>query len=102
MNTHVLSRAAAALVLAASLASAEQVPSSADDTYRFVSGKGDEKTVTYAATGSGVSFAWPGAANAGWDTALVSARIAAEPGAEPWVEMVAGSARAKLYLDADG
>ncbi len=103
MKKSTLAHAAAASLLWAGLAlAAEQVPSAADDSYAFVAGKGEETKVAFAATGTGVSFAWPGAAAADWDTALVSARIAAQAGVEPWVEMVAGPARATLYLDADG
>lgn len=102
-KTSSLVRAAVASLLWAGVAlAAEQVPSSADDSYTFVAGKGEDTAITYAANGTGVSFAWPGAKASDWDTALVSARITAEPGAEPWVEMVAGPARAKLYLDAGG
>lgn len=102
MTKSLVRAAAASLLWAGAVLAAEQVPSSADDSYTFAAGKGEDSAITYAATGTGVSFAWPGAKAADWDTALVSARITADAGAEPWVELVAGPARAKLYLDAEG
>ncbi len=90
----------AAAALAASLASTTGAAAQGDDGYRFVAGRSEEKAVAFAANATGVSFAWPATKDAAWDTALMSARVTAEEGAaEPWVEMVAGSARAKLYLD---
>jgi hypothetical protein len=95
-----LGRTLAAAALVVGLAPARPAGAQGDDAYRFVAGRSEGKAVSLAANGTGVTFAWPATKEAAWDTALVSARVTAEEGAaEPWVEMVAGSARAKLYLD---
>jgi hypothetical protein len=88
-----------ALAVATSLGLAATALAGSDDAYRFAAARSEEKAVTFTANGTGVTFPWAAPKNADWDTALVSARVTAEAGGEPWVELVAGSARAKLYLD---
>jgi hypothetical protein len=71
-----------------------------DDRYRFVAGRGDERAVTLEAAPSGARLTWGGARRE-WDTALLGVRVSAGP-TDPSVEIAAGGARVRQYLDANG
>jgi len=66
--------------------------------YHFAAGSSQPVSVELAATADGVRFAWPKTA-AGWDTALLGVRVDAGAEQAPFVELSAGSARGKLYLE---
>lgn len=85
-------------MLAALLAGlCSEVAAGADDSYRFVPGRGEERPATLSATEEGVRWNWVAPAG-GWDTALVGVRVTAAA-QEPWVELIAGSERIEQYLD---
>jgi LmbE family N-acetylglucosaminyl deacetylase len=71
-----------------------------DDRYRFAAGRGDERAVTLEAAPSGARLTW-GGARPEWDTALLGVRVSAGP-TDPSVEIAAGGARVRQYLDANG
>lgn len=71
-----------------------------DDRYLFAAGRGDERPVTLEAAPSGARFTWSGA-RPGWDTALLGVRVSAGA-TDPSVEITAGDARVRQYLDANG
>ncbi len=68
------------------------------DNYKF-SASSPAVSVELAKTDAGVRFSWPKPSGPGWDTALlgVEVDVGAEPA--PCVELAAGSARARQYLD---
>jgi LmbE family N-acetylglucosaminyl deacetylase len=76
------------------------VPASAaqDDRYAFAPGRSTEKSIILASTAVGARFLWDAAP--GWDTALLGIRMT---GTAPTsiVDVTAGSARVRQYLDAD-
>lgn len=88
---------AAGLALSAPrAAAAADAPPGSDDHYRFAAGASAEHVTDLTTTDGGVGWSWVAAA--GWDTALLGVRVdAREP--EPWVELHAGSAHLKQYLD---
>jgi LmbE family N-acetylglucosaminyl deacetylase len=68
------------------------------DNYKFSSAS-SPVSVELAKTDAGVGFAWPKPANAAWDTALLGVNVDAGAEEGSWVELAAGSARSKQYLD---
>ena len=94
-----LAMLAGALLTSAGFTLAQETPAG-DDRYRFAAGRSDERAVTLEAASAGARFTW-GGARPGWDTALVGVRISAGA-ADPAVEISAGGARVRQYLDANG
>lgn len=69
----------------------------ADDSYVFLPGRSEERGTLLQATENGARWSWS-SPMAGWDTALLGVRVSAAA-EEPWVELLAGSARVAQYLD---
>ncbi len=71
---------------------------SGDDNYRFAPSSSQSLRLELSSTETGVRFTWPGR-SAPWDTALLGVSVDAGAEEAPWVELAAGSARARQYFD---
>lgn len=68
------------------------------DPYQFATGSSVEQPVRMTRTPEGVRFIWPQVSAAKWDTGLLAVQSwGAE--SQPWVEVSAGSATTRQYLD---
>src|SRR5215472_10413343 len=68
------------------------------DPYQFAAGSSVEQQVRLTATPEGARFTWPKVSATQWDTGLLAVQSwGAE--SQPWVEVSAGSATTRQYLD---
>jgi LmbE family N-acetylglucosaminyl deacetylase len=70
------------------------------DPYRFAADKSVEQSVRVTHTGQGVRFVWPHVSATTWDTALLGVKSAGAE-SQPWIEVSAGVATVRQYLDAN-
>jgi LmbE family N-acetylglucosaminyl deacetylase len=68
------------------------------DSYRFAAAKSVEQAVRLTHTREGVRFVWPHASATTWDTALLGVKSAGAE-SQPWVEVSAGAATVRQFLD---
>jgi LmbE family N-acetylglucosaminyl deacetylase len=88
----------AGLVLTCAVPARAQEQAPADDRYAFAAGRSQEQAIRLEATPVGARFLWK--ATAGWDTALLGVKVTGIA-PEPRVEVTAGTARVRQYLEAD-
>jgi LmbE family N-acetylglucosaminyl deacetylase len=68
------------------------------DSYRFAAAKSVEQPVRLTHTREGVRFVWPHVSAATWDTALLGVKSAGAE-SQPWIEVSAGAATVRQFLD---
>src|SRR5215470_15023249 len=68
------------------------------DPYRFAAGKSAEQSVRLTHTHQSVQFMWPHVSATTWDTALLGVKSAGAE-SQPWIEVSAGAATVRQFLD---
>ena len=70
------------------------------DPYRFAADKSVAQSIRLTHTRQGVRFVWPHVSATTWDTALLGVKSAGAE-SQPWIEVSAGVATVRQYLDAN-
>ena len=95
---HSLWLAACVTLLAVDSRAALADESSGQVGYRFAAGYSTELPMPMQPADDGLQLRWPGGAPVRWDTALLGVNCSSA-GAEPWVEVSAGTTAVRQYLD---
>ncbi len=95
---HALRLAALVALLALGARASTADETVAQGSYQFASGYSSELQLPLLQVDGALQLRWPESAPARWDTALLGVQIASA-GAEPWVEISAGTASVLQYLD---
>ena len=95
---HALRLAALVALLALGARASTADETGAQGSYQFASGYSSELQLPLLQVDGALQLRWPESAPARWDTALLGVQIASA-GAEPWVEISAGTASVLQYLD---
>jgi LmbE family N-acetylglucosaminyl deacetylase len=76
----------------------------ADEGFRFLPQRGRELPLALEAAADGLTANWPEVAVGEWDTALVGLTVEPDPAATdaPWIELSAGGASGRQYLEPGG